>query len=132
MHFIWYKTPQQNGHLESFHGKLKFEYVWPADPESFVEAEEVIRGAFTDYNENRLHSAIGYMPPDEFAAKWRKQMTGGVSIFMPKVLSNHGVQLMRNIFTCFMTWKAQGLDHLAEMTKYLYSEPNYVNLRSIF
>ena len=70
--FIWYKTPQQNGHLESFHGKLKFEYVWPADLESFVEAEEVIRGAFTDYNENRLHSAIGYMPPDEFAAKWRE------------------------------------------------------------
>lgn len=33
--YIWYKTPQQNGHLESFHGKLKFEYVWPADPESF-------------------------------------------------------------------------------------------------
>ncbi len=33
--YIWYKTPQQNGHLESFHGKLKFEYVWPEDSESF-------------------------------------------------------------------------------------------------
>ncbi|MCE2498139.1 MAG: DDE-type integrase/transposase/recombinase [Nitrosopumilaceae archaeon] len=60
--YIWYKTPQQNGHLESFHGKLKFEYVWPADPESFQEAEEIIQGAFVDYNERRVHSAIGYVP----------------------------------------------------------------------
>lgn len=70
--YIWYKTPQQNGHLESFHGKLKFEYVWPSDPESFQEAEEIILGAFIDYNEHRLHSAIEYMPPAEFAAKWRE------------------------------------------------------------
>lgn len=70
--YIWYKTPQQNGHLESFHGKLKFEYVWPSDPESFQEAEKIVLGAFADYNENRLHSSIGYMPPAEFAAKWRE------------------------------------------------------------
>ena len=70
--YIWYKTPQQNGHRESFHGKLKFEYVWPSDPESFQEAEEIVLGAFVDYNENRLHSSIGYMPPAEFAAKWRE------------------------------------------------------------
>ena len=70
--YIWYKTPQQNGHLESFHGKLKFEYVWPSDPESFQEAEEIVLGAFADYNENRLHSSIGYMPPAEFASKWRE------------------------------------------------------------
>ena len=71
--YIWYKTPQQNGHLESFHGKLKMEYIWPADPESFQEAEEVTLGAFTDYNTKRLHSAIGYVPPAEFAAKWRRE-----------------------------------------------------------
>lgn len=70
--YTWYKTPQQNGHLESFHGKLKFEYVWPADPESFQEAEEIILVAFIDYNKRRLHSATGYMPPAEFADKWRE------------------------------------------------------------
>ena len=73
--YIWYKTPQQNGHFESFHGKLKFEYVWPADPESFQEAEEIILGAFVDYNERRVHSAIGYVPPAEFAAKWRREVS---------------------------------------------------------
>ena len=70
--YVRYKTPQQNGHLESFHGRLKFEYVWPSDPESFQEAEEIVPGAFVDYNERRLHSSIGYVPPAEFAAKWRE------------------------------------------------------------
>lgn len=71
--YIWYKTPQQNGHLESFHAKLKMEYVWPADPESFQEVEGIILGAFVDYNTRRLHSSIGYMPPAEFAARWRDE-----------------------------------------------------------
>ena len=71
--YIWYKTPQQNGHLESFHGKLKLEYVWPSDPESFQEVEKIILGAFVDYNTRRLHSALGYVPPAEFAAKWREE-----------------------------------------------------------
>ena len=29
--FIWKSTPQQNGHIESFHGSLKREYIWPHD-----------------------------------------------------------------------------------------------------
>lgn len=28
-------------------------------------------------------------------------------------------EVMGNIFTCFTTWKAQGVDHLAEMVKYV-------------
>ena len=27
--FIWERTSEQNGHIESFHGTLKREYVWP-------------------------------------------------------------------------------------------------------
>ncbi len=26
--------------------------------------------AFRDYNRNRLHSALKYVPPDEFTASW--------------------------------------------------------------
>ena len=29
--FVWKRTPEQNGHVESFHGTLKREYVWPRD-----------------------------------------------------------------------------------------------------
>ncbi len=26
---IAYRTPEQNGHIESFHGSIKREYLWP-------------------------------------------------------------------------------------------------------
>ena len=33
--------------------------------------------------------------------------------------SENTPNIMGNIFTCFMTWKVQGINHLAEMAKYL-------------
>ena len=35
------------------------------------------------------------------------------------IKSRNTPNIMGNIFTCIMTWKVQGLDHLAEMAKYL-------------
>jgi hypothetical protein len=32
-----------------------------------------IRDAFTDYNKNRIHSALGYLTPYEFISKWKMQ-----------------------------------------------------------
>ncbi len=29
--------------------------------------------AFRDYNRNRLHSALKYVPPDEFVASWEAE-----------------------------------------------------------
>ena len=68
--FIRTHTPEQNGHIESFHGSLKQEYIWPHDFANYQEAEAVIAEAFRDYNQARLHSALKYVPPDEFAASW--------------------------------------------------------------
>ncbi len=71
--FIWKRTPQQNGHIESFHGTLKREYIWPHDFSNYQQAEAVIAEAFRDYNRNRLHSALKYVPPDEFTASWEAE-----------------------------------------------------------
>ena len=68
--FIWKSTPQQNGHIESFHGSLKQEYIWPHDFANYQQAEAVIADAFRDYNHVRLHSAVQYVPPEEFHASW--------------------------------------------------------------
>ena len=68
--FIRTHTPEQNGHIESFHGTLKREYIWPHDFSNYQEAEAVISEAFRDYNRSRLHSALKYVPPDEFLASW--------------------------------------------------------------
>ena len=38
------------------------------------EAELAIRDAFTDYNKNRIHSALRYLTPYyEFISKWKMQ-----------------------------------------------------------
>ena len=65
--FIWKNTPEQNGHVESFHGTLKREYIWPHEFARFQDAEVILARAFADYNEHRIHSALGYVTPNEFA-----------------------------------------------------------------
>jgi len=68
--YIWHHTPQQNGHVESFHGTLKREYVWPHEFARFQDAEEVLDEARRDCNSERIHSSLGYVTPEEFAAEW--------------------------------------------------------------
>ena len=67
--FIWKNTPEQNGHIESFHKTLKKEYVWPKDFARFQDAEEALAHAYADYNSNRIHSALEYLTPNEFIRK---------------------------------------------------------------
>ena len=67
---IWNHTPQQNGRIESFHHTLKREYIWPRDFANYQAAEAVIAEAFRDYNQDRLHSALRYVPPKEFLTSW--------------------------------------------------------------
>ena len=56
--FIWKHTPEQNGHVESFHKTLKKEYLWRHEFASYQEAEKILADAFADYNQERIHSAI--------------------------------------------------------------------------
>jgi len=68
--FIWHHTPQQNGHVESFHKTLKKEYIWPHEFANYQDAESIIADAFADYNSSRIHSSLGYVTPDEFLVSW--------------------------------------------------------------
>lgn len=65
--FIYVHTPEQNGHIESFHKTLKREYIWTHDFASYQEADDIICMAHQDYNHSRIHSALGYRTPYEFA-----------------------------------------------------------------
>lgn len=67
---IMYRTPEQNGAIESFHKTLKKEHVWPCEFESFQDAERAVDAAFVDYNERRIHSSLGYLTPSEFLELW--------------------------------------------------------------
>lgn len=72
LEYIMYHTPEQNGFVESFHKTLKREYVWPRDFGSHQEAEVAVGEAFTDYNQNRIHSALDYLTPCEYLEAWRR------------------------------------------------------------
>lgn len=63
-----------NPYAESFNRTLKVEEVYLADYETIVDAKESIK-RFIEimYNKKRLHSSIGYKPPEEFEEEWLKQ-----------------------------------------------------------
>ena len=63
-------TPEQNGHVESFHKTLKKEYVWPHEFANYQEAKVALEKARINYNGSRIHSALGYLTPDEFMELW--------------------------------------------------------------
>ena len=68
---IFANTPEQIGHMESFHGKLKREYIWTREFRNYQEAEIAIAEAVVDYNQKRPHSSLEYRTPYEFLEEWR-------------------------------------------------------------
>ena len=62
-------NPYENAKAESFFRTLKMEEVYIKDYRGFEQAEENI-GEFIEevYNQKRLHSSLGYLPPVEFEA----------------------------------------------------------------
>jgi len=60
-------TPYDNAQAESFIKTLKYEEVYRTEYRNLEEAKVLI-GKFLEkvYNQQRLHSALGYRPPLEF------------------------------------------------------------------
>ena len=60
-------NPYDNAHMESFMKTFKVEEVYIKEYETFEDAYNNIK-AFIErlYNKKRLHSSIGYLPPEEF------------------------------------------------------------------
>ena len=60
-------NPYDNGKCERFMRTLKYEEVYLFEYETIREARERISYFLEEvYNEKRLHSALGYVPPAEF------------------------------------------------------------------
>ncbi|MGH3090101.1 MAG: IS3 family transposase [Rubrobacteraceae bacterium] len=64
-------NPYENAKAESFFRTLKMEEVYLKDYRDFEEAGDNIGQVIEEvYNEKRLHSSLGYLPPVEFEAKY--------------------------------------------------------------
>jgi putative transposase len=55
--------PQSNGKLERFHKTFKSECIRPKTPLSLEDARRIAGEYIDHYNNDRLHSAIGYVAP---------------------------------------------------------------------
>ena len=57
--------PQSNGKIERWHKSLKCEAMRPKTPLSLDEARRLVKTYVAHYNTVRLHSAIGYITPQD-------------------------------------------------------------------
>ena len=68
----WYvapASPWQNGYAESFHSKLRDEFLESEDFESQSQAQELGSLWKEEYNTERPHSSLRYQTPAEYAAR---------------------------------------------------------------
>ncbi len=64
-------TPQENGHIESFHAILA-KKLKPYNFYTLQQLEEVLVLFYEKYNNERLHSSICNLPPNVFLECWNK------------------------------------------------------------
>ena len=57
--------PQSNGKLERYHRTLKEQAIRPKTPLTLEDAKRVVGDFIAHYNHIRLHSAIGYIAPND-------------------------------------------------------------------
>ena len=73
-HSIAPGKPMQDGFIESFNGRLRDEFLNEVPFSTLTDARNQIATWTEDYNRHRPHSALGNIPPAEFAMKIRLEM----------------------------------------------------------
>ena len=67
--YTGYNAPDDNAYVERVIRTLKEEEIWLNQYESWAEAHAAIDAYVRFYNEQRIHSVLGYRTPQEFAQK---------------------------------------------------------------
>lgn len=63
--------PWQNGYAEGFHSRLRDEFLDGEQFHGVRDAQVHLESWRCYFNEERLHSSLGYQTPAEFAAAWQ-------------------------------------------------------------
>jgi transposase InsO family protein len=72
-------SPWENGHIESFHDKLRDECLNRELFGSLLEAKVLVEQWRIDYNTNRPHSSLRYQTPQEVADHWQTSLRASPS-----------------------------------------------------
>jgi transposase InsO family protein len=64
-------SPWENAYVESFNSRLRDEHLNREEFASLLEAQVLAAAWRRDDNEARPHSALAYLAPAVFAARWR-------------------------------------------------------------
>ncbi|CEF48972.1 unnamed protein product [uncultured bacterium] len=85
-------SPWENGHIESFHDKLRDECLNRELFGSLLEARIILESWRVEYNAVRPHSALGYRTPNQYAQELANQFDGGYAPPNPAPLAAAGVR----------------------------------------
>ena len=77
-------TPQENGHVESFHSILK-EALGQQPFWSLIELEDRLKVFYQKYNNVRIHSAIAHLAPHTFWQCWQQDLIERIELKNKKV-----------------------------------------------
>lgn len=69
-------TPEQNGHIEAFHGTLNNLVCKKYHFDDFDQARETLERFFDVYNNKRIMASILYLTPTEFMRQWANGKIG--------------------------------------------------------
>ena len=85
-------SPWENGHIESFHDKLRDECLNRELFGNLHEARVILESWRVEYNERRPHSALGYRTPSEYAGSRTNRFAEGCAPPNPAPLAAAGVR----------------------------------------
>src|SRR6478672_6024618 len=85
-------SPWENGHIESFHDKLRDECLNRELFGNLHEARVILESWRVEYNERRPHSSLGYQTPSEYARRRTNRFDGGCAHPNPAPLAAAGVR----------------------------------------
>ena len=72
-------SPWENGYAESFHSRLRDEFLALEEFESLAAARKLSTAWQDDYNHHRPHSSLGYVAPAEYAARLAASVTASAT-----------------------------------------------------
>jgi len=80
LNFIRPGKPVDNSFIESFNGKFRDECLNDHWFTSLDEARRIIEDWRVDYNNERPHTSLGDLTPEEFLAKEREKFSTGIPV----------------------------------------------------